>query len=103
MKQAGTSIEDRPVVSAAKIKAETTGDPAAAIQLADGRIITGKTSELLGATSAMPLNALKSLAGIADDVQLISPTIIEPIQNLKTPTPPNRRRADRPFHLRSNG
>ena len=84
MKQAGTSIEDRPVVSAAKIKAETTGDPAAAIQLADGRIITGKTSELLGATSAMLLNALKSLAGIADDVQLISPTIIEPIQNLKT-------------------
>ena len=79
MKQAGTSIEDRPVVSAAKIKAETT-----AIQLADGRIITGKTSELLGATSAMLLNALKSLAGIADDVQLISPTIIEPIQNLKT-------------------
>ena len=84
MKQAGTSIEDRPVVSAAKIKAETTGDPAAAIQLADGRIITGKTSELLGATSAMLLNALKSLAGIADAVQLISPTIIEPIQNLKT-------------------
>ena len=53
MKQAGTSTEDRPVVSAAKIKAETPGDPAAAIQLADGRIITGKTCELLGATSAM--------------------------------------------------
>ena len=66
------------------IRDRTTGDPAAAIQLADGRIITGKTSELLGATSAMLLNALKSLAGIADDVQLISPTIIEPIQNLKT-------------------
>lgn len=83
MKQAEISAEDRPVISAAKIKAETTGEPAAAIELPDGRIITGKTSELLGATSAMLLNALKALAGIEDDVQLISPTIIEPIQDLK--------------------
>lgn len=83
MKQAEISAEDRPVISAAKIKAETTGEPAAAIELPDGRIITGKTSELLGATSAMLLNALKALAGIDDEVQLISPTIIEPIQDLK--------------------
>lgn len=83
MKQAGVSSENRPVISAAKIKAETTGEPATAIELPDGRIITGKTSELLGATSAMLLNALKALAGIEDSVQLMSPSIIEPIQNLK--------------------
>ena len=54
------------------------------MQLNDGRIITGKTSSLLGASSALLLNALKTLAGIDDDVHLISPTIIEPIQKLKT-------------------
>ena len=83
MKQADTSIDDRPVISAAKVKAETTGEPAAAIELPDGRIITGKTSPLLGASSAMLLNALKALAGIEDEVQLISPTTIGPIQDLK--------------------
>ena len=83
MKQAETSIDDRPVISAAKVKAETTGEPAAAIELPDGRIITGKTSPLLGASSAMLLNALKALAGIEDDAQLISPTTIGPIQDLK--------------------
>ena len=83
MKQAETSTADRPVVSAATTKAALTGEPAAAIQLPDGRIITGRTSELLGASSAMLLNALKTLAGIPDEVQLISPTIIEPIQELK--------------------
>lgn len=84
MKQAEITPNDRPVISAAKIKAEATGEPATAIELPDGRIITGKTSELLGATSAMLLNALKALAGLEDEVQLISPTIIEPIQELKT-------------------
>ena len=51
--------------------------------LPNGRIVTGKTSSLLGASSALLLNALKALAGIDDDVHLISPTIIEPIQKLK--------------------
>ena len=83
MNQAQISPKDRPVISAAKAKAELTGEPAAAIQLPNGRIITGKTSELLGASSAMLLNALKVLADIDDDVQLISPSIIEPIQELK--------------------
>lgn len=83
MKQAEITIDDRPVISAAKVKAEATGEPAAAIELPDGRIITGKTSELLGASSAMLLNALKALAGIDDEVQLIAPKIIEPIQELK--------------------
>ena len=84
MKQAGVTIDDRAVVSAANIKAETTGEPAAAIQLPDGRVLTGRTSTLLGASSALLLNALKALAGIPDEVQLISPTAIGPIQDLKT-------------------
>ena len=83
MKQAGVTSENRPVVGAALLKAEMTGGPAAAMQLADGRIITGKTSELLGASSAMLLNSLKTLADIPDEVKLISPEIIEPIQSLK--------------------
>ncbi len=84
MKQAGITPDDRPVVSAAKVKAEMTGEPAAAIELPDGRVITGKTSMLLGASSAMLLNALKTLAGIEDKVELISPETIGPIQTLKT-------------------
>jgi len=83
MQQAAITTDDRPVISAAKVKAAATGEPATAIELPAGRIITGKTSELLGASSAMLLNALKTLAGIEDSVQLISPTIIEPIQELK--------------------
>ena len=83
MKQAGITLEDRPVVAAANKKAEETGAPAAAIQLPDGRIITGKTSSLLGASTAMLLNALKELAGIPDEVELISPSIIKPICHLK--------------------
>ncbi|MCR4897547.1 MAG: DUF1846 domain-containing protein [Lachnospiraceae bacterium] len=84
MKQAGISVDNRAVVSAARVKAETTGEPAAAIELSDGRVITGKTSLLMGASSAMLLNALKTLAGIPDEVELISPEIISPIQKLKT-------------------
>ena len=83
MKQAGTSIADRTVVAAANRRAEETGDPAVAIELPDGTIVTGKTSALLGASSAMLLNALKKLAGIAKEVKLIAPEIIEPIQKLK--------------------
>ncbi len=83
MRTANLSPEDSPVVAAAKEKADRTGAPAAAMELADGRIVTGKTSSLLGASSALLLNALKALAGIDDDVHLISPTIIEPIQKLK--------------------
>ncbi len=84
MNQAHISVDARPVVAAARSKAEATGAPATAIQLDDGRIITGKTSSLLGASSSMLLNALKELGGIDDDVQLLSPTIIEPIQRMKT-------------------
>lgn len=83
MKQAGTSIADRTVATAANKRAEETGEPAVAIELPDGTIVTGKTSTLLGASSAMLLNALKKLAGIAKEVKLIAPEIIEPIQKLK--------------------
>ena len=83
MKQAGITIDARPVISAANIKAEATGEPAAAIELEDGTIITGKTSELLGASSAMLLNALKMLAGLDDSILLLSPDIIGPMQDLK--------------------
>lgn len=78
------SASDRPVVKAALDKAELTKGPAVAMMLEDGRIITGKTSSLLGASSSMLLNALKELGGIPDDIELLSHTIIEPIQKLKT-------------------
>ena len=78
------SASDRPVVAAALDKAEKTGGPATSLELPDGRIITGKTSSLLGSSASMLLNALKELAGIPDDIELLSHTIIEPIQRLKT-------------------
>lgn len=83
MHQLGISTEDRPAVGAALKKAELTNKPAAAIETADGKIITGKTSELLGASSAMLINLIKTLADIPDDVLLLSPAIIEPITKLK--------------------
>jgi uncharacterized protein (UPF0371 family) len=83
MKQLGISQADRPVVDAANKRAEATGGPAVAIQLNDGRIVTGKTTPLLGASAALLLNALKELGGIHHDIHLISPIIIEPIQALK--------------------
>ena len=83
MEKAGVSVGNRPVVAAANIRAEETGNPAAAMELPDGTIMTGKTSPLLGASSALILNALKYLAGIEDPVKLISPQVIEPIMDLK--------------------
>ncbi len=91
MNQLGISTKDRPVAQAAIDKSKATGGmPAAAIQLDNGKIITGKTSSLLGASSSMLLNVLKELAGIPDDIELLSPTIIEPIQNMKTGVLGNR-------------
>ena len=84
MGQVGITTADRPVVKAALDKAEQTGAPAVALQFDDGRIITGKTSSLLGSSAAVLLNALKELAGIDDDINVISHVIIEPIQKLKT-------------------
>ena len=79
MKQAGISTEDRKTTTAALQRA-----PAAAIELEDGRILTGKTSDLLGASAALLLNTLKELAGIQHQLHVISPVAIEPIQKLKT-------------------
>lgn len=84
MKQAGISAEDRKVIPAALKRAEETGAPAAAIELDDHRILTGKTSDLLGASAALLLNTLKDLAGIQHELHVISPSSIEPIQKLKT-------------------
>ncbi len=76
--------KERPCVTAALEKSEMNGGaPAAAIELNDGRIVTGKTTSLLGASSAALLNALKAIAGIDEDKKLISPEILEPIQALK--------------------
>ncbi|NLM72485.1 MAG: DUF1846 domain-containing protein [Clostridiaceae bacterium] len=83
MNQLNISPKDRPVVDAALKRAEETDGPAVAIQLNDGRIVTGKTTPLLGASAAALLNALKELGGIQHDMHLISPIIIEPIQVLK--------------------
>ena len=84
MKQAHVSIHDRTVVDAALERAENTGAAAAAIELPDGKILTGKTSNLLGPSAALILNALKDLAGIDHNLHVISPTAIEPIQKVKT-------------------
>ena len=83
MRKGGLSVGDRPVIAAANIRASETGGPAAAIEMEDGTIITGKTSPLLGASSAMILNALKYIAGIDDSIKLISPEVIEPVMELK--------------------
>jgi uncharacterized protein (UPF0371 family) len=84
MKQAKITTALRPVVSAANELAERNQSPAAALELPDGQIVTGKTSALLGASAAALLNAVKVLGGIADGIHLISPAFIEPIQGLKT-------------------
>lgn len=84
MKQADASECDRKVVECALDREEETGLPAVAIELPDGKIVTGKTSDLLGASAGALLNALKVLSGINHEIHLISPEAIEPIQNLKT-------------------
>lgn len=83
MNQAECSPEDRHCVKAALDRAQATGAPATAIELKDGTVMTGKTTSLLGASSACILNALKVVAGIDHETELISPAVIEPIQELK--------------------
>ena len=83
MQRVNITMNDRAVVAPALRVAAATGFPACAIELPDGRIVTGKTSNLLGAISAAMLNALKALGNIDDEIELISPDIIEPVQDLK--------------------
>ncbi len=85
MKQAGVTPDDRAVVSAALKKSESSdGEPAIAIELPDGRIVTGRNTKLLGPSASALLNAVKALGGIDDSIHLIPPEVIEPIQRLKT-------------------
>ena len=84
MNRAGLTVNDRKTVPAALDKAAATDGPCAAIELEDGTIVTGKTSDLLGASAAVLLNALKVYAGIPDEIHMIAPSIIEPICRLKT-------------------
>ena len=83
MKQSGVTPDIRPVISQALAVAQDTGAPAAAIELPDGRVVTGKTSDLMGPAASVVLNALKALAGIPRELDLISPEAIMPIQHLK--------------------
>jgi uncharacterized protein (UPF0371 family) len=84
MKNAGIISSERAVIPAVTKRAESLSVPVSGIELEDGTVVTGKTSMLLGASSAAILNALKTIAGLDDKILLISPTILEPIQNLKT-------------------
>ena len=84
MNQAGITEEYRRCVRPALDRARDTGAPAVAIELPDGRLITGKTSSLLGASSAALLNAVKLLSNQPKEQLLIDPGVIEPIQSLKT-------------------
>ena len=83
MKKAGVTPAERRVVAPALERADETNAPAAAMELPDGTIVTAKTSDLLGASSALLLNALKALGGMPSDLHLISPVALDPIQHLK--------------------
>ena len=83
MKQLHLNDDIRPVMAAARARAEKTGNPALAIELPNGEIVTGKTTDLLRPSAAVILNALKKLARIPKKVHLISPEVVEPVQELK--------------------
>ena len=84
LKQAGITPGDRRVVTAALQRQALTGHPAGAIELRDGRMITGRTSDLFGAVAATLMNAIKECAGIDHEEKLVSAASLEPIQELKT-------------------
>lgn len=84
MRQENLSVTDRSVVVAARTRAEAIGSAVAAIELEDGRMITGKSGDLLGCSAAVLMNALKELADIPHEHLILSPESIAPIQTLKT-------------------
>ncbi len=90
MQQAGVNKDIFPAIGAALKKEEQTCNPAGAMVLHDGTVLTGKTSDLLGASAALFLNSLKKLAGIDDKIDLISAEVIEPICKMKTGVLGNR-------------
>ena len=83
MQKAGITVDKRSVIAEACAVAKETGAPAAAIQLPSGEVVSGKTTDLMGAASATLLNALKCLAGIDHEHHLISREALEPIQTVK--------------------
>ena len=83
MNQSGITVKQRKCIQAALDKSEETGNPAVAIELCDGRIVTGKTTSLLGSASAALINAVKAIAGIDKDLDIISHEVLEPVQRLK--------------------
>lgn len=83
MNQAKITTSMRSVIAPCLERAERLGSPAAAMELENGTIVTGKTSSLLGASAALLLNAIKALGNIDHDTHLIAPSAIEPIQTLK--------------------
>ena len=84
MTRAGVSVDDRPVVAAALKRDNETGGAAMAIELADGTMITGKNGTMMGAAAGALMNAMKAVAGIQPDIDLIAPIVLEPIRELKT-------------------
>ena len=84
MKQADVTTDLCPAIAASLEREEATGAPAGAMVLPDGQVVTGRTSDLLGASAALLLNALKRLGGIDQDLDLISTHVLEPICRLKT-------------------
>ena len=83
MRKAGVTPQERTTVAPALEREAQTGDAAAAMELPDGTIVTGRTSDLLGASSALLLNALKPLGNLPDEMHLMSPVVLDPIQHLK--------------------
>ena len=90
MRSLNISVEDRKCVKASLDKKEQTGTQSMAMELPNGEVVTAKTSDLLHATSALLLNALKALAGIKDSLTLIPRSIIEPVSKMKINTLGNR-------------
>ena len=84
MKKAGVTKDFSPARSAALLKEETTGAPVGAMVLPDGTVVTGKTSDRLGAASSLLMNALKTVTGVDLELEVISNEAIEPISRLKT-------------------
>ena len=84
MKQAAVDSSLCPAVAASLAREEATGAPAGAMVLPDGEVVTGRTSDLLGASAALLLNALKRLGGIDQNLDLIATQVLEPICRLKT-------------------
>ena len=84
MTRAGVTVADRPVVAAALKRDRETGGAAMAIELPDGTMVTGKNGTMMGAAAGALMNAMKALAGIQPDIDLIAPIVLEPIRALKT-------------------